>query len=57
MMAIPDDNDAQVRSTRSVRKETLDAIAQRILGVCQPERVILFGSARSEGLGPRTPGA
>jgi len=56
-MAIPDDNDAQVRSTRSVRKETLDAIAQRILGVCQPERVILFGSARSEGLGPRTPGA
>jgi predicted nucleotidyltransferase len=52
MTAMPDDSDARVRSKGSVSTETLDAIVQRILGVCQPERVILFGSAATGQMTP-----
>ncbi len=47
-----DEEDAQDRSKRSVSKEKLDEIVRRILAVCQPERVILFGSAATGQLSP-----
>lgn len=46
------DSDAQVRPGGSVSPEILDAIVQRILGVCQAERVILFGSAATGHMSP-----
>jgi uncharacterized protein len=52
MTHMPDDKHAPVRSMGSVSKETLDQIVQRILAVCQPERVILFGSAATGQMTP-----
>ena len=49
---MPDDKDSPARSARSVSKETLDEIVRRILGVCGPERVILFGSAATGQMTP-----
>jgi uncharacterized protein len=47
------DNMAENRnSSAGVSKETLDQIVQRILAVCQPERVILFGSAATGRMTP-----
>jgi predicted nucleotidyltransferase len=44
-MTMSNHEDAQVQRRPSLGKETLDEIVQRILAVCRPERVILFGSA------------
>ena len=49
---MPDDRNAPLRSKPSVSKETLDEIVKRILGVCQPDRVILFGSAATGRMTP-----
>lgn len=52
VMTMSDHDEAQVRRRPSVSKETLDEILGRILAVCQPERVILFGSAATGTMTP-----
>ncbi len=37
-----------------VSQEVLDKIIQRIVEVAQPERIILFGSAAREEMGPHS---
>jgi len=37
-----------------VRQEVLDEIVRRIVEVAQPERIILFGSASREEMGPNS---
>jgi predicted nucleotidyltransferase len=37
---------------QGVSDETLDEVVRRILGVCHPDRVILFGSAASGQMTP-----
>lgn len=47
-----DDREARTGPRHSVSKETLDEIVERILAVCQPDRVILFGSAATGQMTP-----
>jgi len=49
---MPDDWNAPLRPRPSVSKETLDQIVERILAVCQPDCVILFGSAATGQMTP-----
>jgi len=37
-----------------VAQQTLDEIIQRVVAVAQPERIILFGSAARETMGPNS---
>ncbi|MGH7964022.1 MAG: nucleotidyltransferase domain-containing protein [Candidatus Binatia bacterium] len=37
-----------------VSQETLEQIVRRIVAVAQPERIILFGSAAREAMGPHS---
>lgn len=47
-----DDGHANEQRGPGVSEETLGEVVKRILGVCQPDRVILFGSAASGQMTP-----
>ena len=40
--------------TKTLSQETLDLIIQRVVEVAQPEKIILFGSAAREEMGPHS---
>jgi predicted nucleotidyltransferase len=43
-----------MRHKKTVAQETLHEIIQRIVEVAQPEKIILFGSAAREEMGPNS---
>lgn len=43
-----------MRGQRTVSQETLQQIIERIVEVAQPEKIILFGSAAREEMGPNS---
>ncbi len=46
--------DCKVARMAQVAQKTLDEIIQRVVAVAQPERIILFGSAARETMGPNS---
>ncbi|HEV8717222.1 MAG TPA: nucleotidyltransferase domain-containing protein, partial [Candidatus Binatia bacterium] len=43
-----------MREKRTVSQEKLELIIKRIVEVAQPEKIILFGSAAREEMGPNS---